>query len=644
MIQINNLIYEIGERRLLNGVNWQIQAKRRIALVGPNGAGKTTLLKMLTGQIYPANGEILKPKNYEIGYLPQEERSLGEGTILHLVMQGHQQIYELELKIEKNYHELKVNPQDESTLQQLGALEDRYRSLGGYDLEYQAKAILSGLGFHEKDFTRPIQEFSGGWRMRVYLARILLIKPDLLLLDEPTNHLDLPSLEWLEKYLVQFEGSMVLVSHDRFFIDRLAQEIVALDFGILTRFVGNYHDYEKQKQQNYDILVKKWEAQQDEIGKMERWIDRFRYKATKATQVQSRIKALEKIERIQLPPKPISLNFKLALDKPSYHEVLKMTNLSFSYPNVKVLKEISFNLYRGDRVAVVGQNGAGKTTLTRLIHGELNPTEGTILLGKRVSMAYYAQHQIDALDNNATILEEMMAVSIFAENKVRTLLGVFKFSGADVNKRIQVLSGGEKARVSLAKMLARPANFLIMDEPTNHLDLMSKQALEKALGQYEGTLMLITHDRYFLDQLVNRVVEIKSGMLTEYEGNYTDYLNKRNQFEEDIPSSHGPSPVKSSKRKSKSQKRQEAEARDKINQSRKPFVLKIEALEKEISGLEEKKSLLEIKLADAKTYKNGQEIGELQKSYAQCQSDLADLMKEWENTELALETLMAQLK
>ncbi|MBN2356385.1 ATP-binding cassette domain-containing protein [candidate division KSB1 bacterium] len=652
MLQIRELSYNIGERELLKNIHWVINPGKRVALIGPNGAGKTTLLRLITAEIRPAGGSIIKPKNYRIGYLPQEEIAVGEGSILASVMAGQGEIVQLEQQIADIHQMLDDGIGDtRALLQRLGTLEARYDSLGGYTLENQAKAILSGLGFRKVEFQRGLVTLSGGWRMRVYLARLLLQNPDLLLLDEPTNHLDVPSLEWLEQYLLSFSGSMVLVSHDRFFIDRLSQEICELEHGVLTHYAGSYHFYEAQKTLHEEQTLKKWQELRAERERQQRFIERFRYKATKAAQVQSRIKQLEKMQEIELPPPPPQrFHFQIRVPVNSYHHVLHIQNLSFRYGEPWVLQDLDLDLYRGQKVALVGVNGAGKTTLTRLICGELHPQQGLIRIGERTSIGFYAQHQVDALNLKATIMEELSATTSHElQSKIRNVLGLFQFHGEDVFKPIGVLSGGEKARVSLAKILLSPVNFLIMDEPTNHLDLTAKEALEEALTDYDGTLLLIAHDRYFLDKLVTRVLELKNGRLQVYEGNYTDYLDRRAAQESDRTELDRASEITAagaefSRKKTKEQKRWEAEMRQSISKERNQLQRQIEEAEKRMTELELQKTDAERQLGDPATYKNGDHAAQLQRDYARIKADMEACVKTWEESQLRLEQLVEQLR
>jgi len=643
MLQIQNLHYAIADRQLLSDICWIIQPGKRVALIGPNGAGKTTLLRIINGEIQHHHGTILKPKRYRIGYLPQEETAIGRGSILEIALEGQKEILELEKRITELRLLLDGNTTpNEETLNKLGNLEHQYEILGGYTIEFTARKILAGLGFSEQDFRVDLNEFSGGWRMRVFLARLLLQNPDLLLLDEPTNHLDLPSLEWLESYLLNFAGSIVIVSHDRYFIDRLAQEIYELDHGKLEHYAGNYHFFEVEKQKRIELLYKKWEEQQAVRERQERFINRFRYKATKAVQVQSRIKQLEKLEQIELPaPPPRRPAFQISVDAHSYKHVLKIEDMSFRYDKDWVLQQLHLNIYRGEKISLVGVNGAGKTTLTKIIAGQLTAQEGTVQLGKRCMIGYYAQHQIDALNLEATVYDEVAStVASSHAPKIRDVLGIFQLSGDEVFKKIGVLSGGEKARVSLAKILLSPVNFLIMDEPTNHLDVASKEALEKALAQYDGTLLLISHDRYFLDKLVHRVIELKNSKLKEYHGNYTDYLNRRDQ-EQEMKAINEQKKQPAHGKKTKERRQLEAQARQAISKERNRLQNEIKLLEKQIAESEKAQAEIEEQLSKPETYQDGVLAARLQKDYAAVKQHLQSSYEQWEKVQIELEDVLA---
>ena len=643
MLQVKNIHYSIAGRHLIRGVDWSIPQGKRAALVGPNGTGKTTLLRCITGDITPDKGEVITPKSYRIGYLPQEEMRLPEEKLLHSVLEGDREAADLEKQIESLRSMLSGSGENqEKILNRLGDLENRYAAMNGYSRENLAKSILSGLGFSEPDWERPLSEFSGGWRMRSYLARLLLLKPDLLLLDEPTNHLDLPSLEWLEDFLLEYDGGMVLVSHDRFFIDRLAQSIYELERGGLTAYPGDYAFFLKKKEENRLLLWKKWEDQQEEIKRQQRFIDRFRYKATKAAQVQSRIKKLEKMERIPPPPEPPQWGFSLHPPVKSYKDVLQIEDMSFRYEKDWVLNDVNWHLSRGDKTALVGINGAGKTTLTRLIAGQLVPQKGKIELGPRTKIGYYAQHRLSELNPENTVYEEVeSSVSRDYIPRIRHALGLFQFSGEDVEKKVGVLSGGEKARVSLVKILLSPVNFLIMDEPTNHLDLISREALEGALREYSGTLLVISHDRYFLDKLVGRVVEIRENRLQEYAGNYSYYLRKRKELSGKHASRQTEGkPPSSGKNKIKERKRREAEARQRISKKRNVLEKHIQELESAISSREQKKNEIEGKLCRPDVLRDSSRVVNLKKELSENNRDLDHLYKEWEKEQIKLEDLL----
>jgi ATP-binding cassette subfamily F protein 3 len=648
MLQVRSLHYSIGDRDLLASVDWNLQPEKRFALIGPNGSGKTTLLRILAGEIESQKGTITKPRNYTIGYLPQEEVVVGQGTVLENALAGIPEIRELEHKIHALHTALEANPKDNDLLKKLGTLEQRFQDLGGYTIEGTAKKILSGLGFGENQFHSDFAELSGGWCMRIYMARLLLQNPDLLLLDEPTNHLDIPSMEWLEQYLLNYKGSIVIVSHDRFFIDRLAHEIYELDLGELTRYRGNYHYFEEQKQEKLRLLQKRREEQIAEQERITRFINKYRSDKKRAAQVQSRIRMLDKMEDIELPPAPRRLDFRLQVEAPSYKDVLSIDNMSFRYQQDWVLKDFSLHISRGDKIALVGVNGTGKTTLTRLIAGELKPQKGTLRLGNKVQLGYYAQHQIHALHPENTVIDEVASTAATGLiSRIRQVLGIFQFGDDEIDKKIKVLSGGEKARVSLAKILLSPVNFLIMDEPTTHLDITAREALEEALSDYDGTLLLISHDRYFLDKLVSRVIELKEGHLDEYLGNYSYYLWKRDQEPDSPECQPGELEPKDStvpSRKTKEQKRQEAEARQEVSRERNQLQKSMARIEKDIEESESRLRAIEAILVNPETYQHGTDIAQLKKDYAELKQRIEGLYKTWDSHRLRLEELIKSLK
>ncbi len=643
MLQIKNLSYSIGGKKLFSDVNINMNPEKKCGLIGPNSAGKTTLIRIINGELDDYDGTILKPKQYRIGYLPQEEISFSGNTVLETALSGVNELDSIREKLSEIHNRWSRKGEDSTgLLNEAEQLERKFQSLEGYTIEHRSEKILSGLGFSKKDFKRKLSEFSGGWKMRVYLSKILIQNPDLLLLDEPTNHLDLPSLEWFETFLRFYKGSVLLVSHDRFFIDRIVDGIYEMDKAKVIFFPGNYHFYEAEKEKNEEMSLKKQKQYLKEKERLEKFVDRFRYKASKASQAQDRLKQLEKLEKIEPDISRKYFSFKIGIEKKSYHDVLKIKDLFFKYDMDWVLAHMNLEIFRGEKIAIVGKNGSGKTTLTKLITGQLDPQEGTIVLGENVLMDYYSQHQIDSLNLNSTVFDEVAAVaSTHRYTKLRDILGIFGFGGDDIHKRIKVLSGGEKARVSLAKILISSANFLIMDEPLNHLDMISKQALERALTDYEGTLILISHDRYFLDKIITRVIEIKDGMCEAYQGNYSYYIEKRDH-PEDKKERMG-SEDKPEKNK-KQRKKIEAEQRQKISSERTRLNKKIEEYEKQIDILEKKKEEIEFTMAKPQTYEDQELIVRLQKDLADINKKLPVLYNKWEEAEITLTELLDQVK
>ncbi len=652
MLQLNNLSYAFADFEILKNLNWVINPGKRIALIGKNGAGKTTLLRIINSTITDYSGNIIKPKKYTIGYLPQEEVVVGKGSLLVSALEGQKKLAEIEsemLQINGLLEDGNLQKSKQSELiNKLGQLESEFSLLGGYGIEAEAKKILAGLGFKNNDFKRNLEEFSGGWQMRVYLAKILLQKPDLLLLDEPTNHLDFTSLEWLEDYLVSFEGSTVFVSHDRYFIKKLAQEIAEVENGILTHYSGDLKFYQNKKSLIKEQLLHRAEQIKEEREKLERFINRFRYKNTKAVQVQSRIKRLEKLEVVEIPKEQRKIQFNIDLPVKSYKEVCVFSEVSFKYDKQWIFENVNFNIYRGEKIALVGDNGEGKTTLTKLMFGHLIPQKGELKIGQNVKTGYYAQHQIDSLDiGNTAIKEVSLTAADSLRTKLRDILGVFQLSGDDVDKNLGVLSGGEKARVSLAKILLSPVNFLIMDEPTNHLDTNSREALEDALQKYEGTALLISHDRFFLDKLVSRVFELKDGQLKQYEGNYTDYLQYKKTHEARDSSMENIDELtikKNSGKSAKERKKKEAELRQSISSKRKVLDKQIVSMESEIEQRETEKEEIEKQLADPEIFKDEKKSKIINQRYQELQKQLPELYEKWEMVQVDLEGLLKSIK
>ncbi|TKB99872.1 ABC-F family ATP-binding cassette domain-containing protein [Pedobacter cryotolerans] len=633
MISINDLTFQIGSRALYDEANWHIKPGDRVGLIGANGTGKSTLLKIIVGEYAPSSGSISMAKDLKIGYLNQDLLSYeSHHTILHVAMEAferqnhlHDEIEELLKKIETDY--------SEETLYKLSDKQQEFEALDGYNIEYRANEILAGLGFSTADQHRPLNTFSGGWRMRVMLAKILLQTPDILLLDEPTNHMDLPSIKWLETYLGSFEGAIVIVSHDRYFLDKIVRKTVESRKGKLTVYAGNYSFYVEEKGLRGEIQKGEFKNQQAKIKQEERLIERFKAKASKAKMAQSRMKALDKMERVEdVDDDNPTVNFSFKFSKPSGRHVIKVENATKAYPNIDILENADGLIEKGDKIALIGANGKGKSTLLRMIAGAEGFAQGKIETGHNVTTTFFAQHQLESLHLENTILEELQAFAPkHSDTELRGILGCFLFTGDDVFKKIKVLSGGEKSRVALAKSLTTDSNFLILDEPTNHLDIQSVNILIQALQQYEGTFISVSHDRYFLDNVANKIWFIEEEKIKEYPGTYAEYEEWNSKRVIPTPK---PIPVKPT---TEEKKKPAEPAPANAQQLLKKLNEKLKRTEEEIAVFEASVKAVEADLAKEEIFSNQHKLAEANKKYLAEKALLDHAQKTWE--ELASEIM-----
>ena len=649
MIQLSSAGKRYGHKLLFEDADWLITAESRIGLVGANGTGKSTVMKILAGFESLDYGSISRAKGISAGYLPQDGLALSGRSIFAECMAVFDDLHAMEKEMEaltRSMSELDhTGPEYAAVADRYQMLEHEFSTRDGYTLEMEVGKVLTGLGFKRDDWTRHTEEFSGGWQMRIALAKLLLQRPNLLLLDEPTNHLDLEARNWLEEYLESYPNAYVLISHDRYFLDTTVKRIVEIWNKKLHFYAGNYDQFLTAKTARKEQLESAYKTQRDRIEQLEVFINRFRYTATKAKQVQSRIKELEKIERIQIPEEEKTVHFSFPQPKPSGRIVAEFSNVAKSYgqPRVnehKVFANVNFMIERGERIALVGVNGAGKSTLIKLLAGTEPLTTGEYKLGYEVQPDYFAQDQYKELDPEARILDDLGELSPSStQTELRSLLGCFLFSGDDVFKRIGVLSGGERNRYALLKMLLHPANFLLLDEPTNHLDLRAKDVLLEALIKYTGTVVFVSHDRYFIDKLATRVFEIGGGKVELYPGNYEDYLWRKQggaaKLQAETAKSAGASPPTNANQQAAVEEPVDAKAKRMNPIKRKQMEDHLVDIEREIAKTESTVGQIEIHL---QTFVSAEETQRLSGDLARLKNDLQNLMKEWEQASEALET------
>lgn len=643
MISVDQLTVEFGGFKLFDQISFLINPKDRIGLVGKNGAGKSTLLKVFMGIQQPTKGTVTVPDDIRLGYLPQNMICRDERTVFEEAREAFSEVLALDRKIKKINHQLADRTDYESKeyldlIHDLTEATDRYQLLGGDAIEASIEQTLTGLGFKRSDFSRPTAEFSGGWRMRIELAKILLKKPDVLLLDEPTNHLDIEAIQWFEDFLKEYPGAVLLISHDRAFLDNITNRTIEISLGKIYDYNVPYSTFETLRKEQREQQLAAYRNQQKMIEETEGFIERFRYKATKAVQVQSRIKQLEKLDRIEIDEIDVSkLNIKFPEAPRSGDMVINARNLSKSYGDLQVLDDLEFTIQRGERVAFVGRNGEGKTTLSRMIVGELDYT-GELRIGHNVSIGYFAQNQDELLDENKTALQVIDDVAVGdVRTKIRDILGAFLFSGEEVEKKVKVLSGGERSRLAMAKLLLEPYNLLILDEPTNHLDMHSKDILKNALQNFKGTIILVSHDREFLDGLVDKVYEFRNKKIKEHLGGIYDFLQKSKlenlqQLEQKAKQKAATKELKNNDNKEAYLERKELDKR--IRRAEKDLhssEQKIEKLEKEIAVINKKLSDSDQMNHDTSLFSRYEELKKL----------LEKEMEHWENFTEKLENLKA---